>query len=261
VKHQYFGDVNDYLTYGVLRAFVAAGLRLGVLWMLTPPDGRRDGGKTGYLDRPDLWRRHDPELFDILAAALARPGGRHLRHAETGAMLPSARFSGQIVPDRREPRRRWLERALADLAGCDLVFLDPDNGIEVASVPRGRKNSSKYVFWDEIAETWSRGQSLLVFQHFARERREDHARRLAAGLAGSTPEAAVTRLTTSHVLFLVAAREGHRRQVERACASIARSWSGRIGIAGAGAGSSVRLPSGGQRSREVRKRPDGRSPS
>jgi hypothetical protein len=44
MKDQYFGDVNDYLKYGLLRCFAEAGWRVGVCWMLTPDDGGRDGG-------------------------------------------------------------------------------------------------------------------------------------------------------------------------------------------------------------------------
>src|SRR5689334_17138573 len=44
MKHQYFGDVNDYRKYGLLRSIQKeAGLRVAVCWMLTPNDGRSDG--------------------------------------------------------------------------------------------------------------------------------------------------------------------------------------------------------------------------
>ena len=44
MKDQYFGDINDYRKYGLLRAVVCtSGLRLMVAWMLTPDDGSTDG--------------------------------------------------------------------------------------------------------------------------------------------------------------------------------------------------------------------------
>ena len=53
MKNQYFGDINDYQKYGLLRTISRdTGLRLAVCWMLTPDDGRSDGKKTGYVDRP-----------------------------------------------------------------------------------------------------------------------------------------------------------------------------------------------------------------
>jgi hypothetical protein len=40
MKNQYFGDINNYRKYGLLRAVIhATRLRLLVAWMLTPDDG------------------------------------------------------------------------------------------------------------------------------------------------------------------------------------------------------------------------------
>ncbi|HEX8408058.1 MAG TPA: hypothetical protein VF883_04300 [Thermoanaerobaculia bacterium] len=42
MKNQYFGDVNDYVKYGMLRAF-AQEVSVAVVWMMTPDDGSTDG--------------------------------------------------------------------------------------------------------------------------------------------------------------------------------------------------------------------------
>jgi hypothetical protein len=48
MKDQYFGDINDYRKYGLLRAIQSRGTgRLLVAWMLTPADGGRDGVNAG----------------------------------------------------------------------------------------------------------------------------------------------------------------------------------------------------------------------
>jgi hypothetical protein len=48
MKNQYFGDVNDYRKYGLLRSLTAGGrITTTVCWMLTPDDGRPDGRLTG----------------------------------------------------------------------------------------------------------------------------------------------------------------------------------------------------------------------
>ncbi len=57
MKHQYFGDINDYRKYGLLRALSqASGLSLGVCWLLTAPDARPDGEFRNYLEQPRRWR-------------------------------------------------------------------------------------------------------------------------------------------------------------------------------------------------------------
>lgn len=54
MKDQYFGDINDYRKYWLIRVLQAeTGLRVLVTWMLTLDDGRRDGELRAYLDQPD----------------------------------------------------------------------------------------------------------------------------------------------------------------------------------------------------------------
>ena len=72
-----------------------------------------------------------------------------------------------MVPDRRLERDGWRKNLLDAATGVDLVFLDPDNGIEVPSKPIGRKGSSKYVAWLETEALWQAGCSLLIYQHIA----------------------------------------------------------------------------------------------
>ena len=59
MKNQYFGDINDYQKFGILRAVADASLRTMVCWMLTrddkKTDERRDGLRLSYLDKPDIW--------------------------------------------------------------------------------------------------------------------------------------------------------------------------------------------------------------
>jgi hypothetical protein len=69
---------------------------------------------------------------------------------------------------REAHRVKWLSRALAATAECDLVFLDPDNGLETPSVPKHSRKAGKYVFWDELISFWKRGQSLVVYHHLNR---------------------------------------------------------------------------------------------
>ena len=67
MKDQYFGDVNDFRKYALLRSLVIPdGLRLGVCWMLTESDGKPDGNFLAYLFKPKTYRNIDPELFDWL---------------------------------------------------------------------------------------------------------------------------------------------------------------------------------------------------
>ena len=54
------------------------------------------------------------------------------------------------------------------------------------SVPYGRKGSSRYLYWDELAATYATGRSVLVYQTFRRQKRGDMIRQMAAAVSDRT---------------------------------------------------------------------------
>lgn len=209
MKDQYVGDVNDYRKYALLRLLGRSGLRLGVCWMLTPNDGRSDGNKLGYLDQLKQ-ERHDPELFALLRRVRNEPDARRLILIEDSEILPRAVFVNTVVPEPLFERQLWFKQAGEALADTDLIFFDPDNGIEVGSVGKGRRNSSKYVYRDELAATYRAGHSLLVYQHFQRKERGSFTRDVADDLRRAAPDAEIWAIRTSHVVFMLVIQTRHR---------------------------------------------------
>lgn len=229
MKNQYFGDINDYHKYGLLRALQSQGKgRLLVAWMLTPDDGSRDGGSRSYLQEPDSWRRYDPGLFDGLAALLRSAPNPHVSLIEGTRLLPNTSYYQEVVPDARKARDAWRKYLLNAASDVDLAFVDPDNGIEVPSKAIGRKGSSKYVTWQEIQELWEAGCSVLVYQHFRRERRAAFAERMASELRKCTGGRFTKAFRTPHVLFLLASQERHEHRFQEATALVAQRWKHRI---------------------------------
>jgi hypothetical protein len=216
MKHQYFGDVNDYVKYGLLRCFSQASLRIGICWMLTPDDKRPDGRKIQYLSQPAEWGAHDPSLFNHLSRTIDFPDGRDLRHIEGTAHIQHAKFFRNIVPDSHVERAIWFTKMLASLKGSDLVFFDPDNGIEVPSKAIGQKDSSKYIYWKELAETWRHAESLLVFQHFPRVKRDKYIPARVGEMQSHLPNSSVIPLRSSNVLFLLAYRVAGADRINKA---------------------------------------------
>jgi hypothetical protein len=240
LKNQYFGDVNDYLKFGLLRVLgEAARLRVGVAWMLTPDDGRSDGSRTGYRQR-SAWRVHDPDLYDRLASLDSGRRARRVSWMRRWKLVPDALDFDALVPEAAAERERWMRSALRALAGCPVLFFDPDNGFEVKSVPRGRRCSNKYLYWDEACAAWTGGHSLLVYQHFARRDRDAHACELYACARGRLRDARVTLFRSAHVLFLLAARPEHAAALARAADRVGERWSGRIEVARAEPGDRAR---------------------
>jgi hypothetical protein len=232
VKNQYFGDINDYRKYGLLRALTNHGeIRSAVCWMLTPDDGRGDGGRIGYLFQPAKWRGLDPVLFDHLEEAVLHRDLRNVAVIENSEILPSCVFLSDLVPDDEEGRRAYFQRLTGLARGCDLIFFDPDNGIEVESKRYGRRGSSKYLYWDEIESFWNAGHSLLIYQHFPHVKRAPFIQDKAGALTDRTRAPEVTSFRTSHVVFFLVPQKERRDFFRERSAEVAGRWDPEIRVA------------------------------
>jgi hypothetical protein len=170
--------VGDYAKYGLLRLMTdQAYFRLGVIWCLYGDEQHNDDGRhIGYLKDP-IMRSLDPELHRRLSRIIAN-GRRSVKAVARANILPKetiffehpvsiARASNGPA-QRIAQRSTWLGKALRCTSNCNLVFFDPDNGIETKSVPFHSPKAGKYIFWDELMPFWERGQSLLIYHHLNR---------------------------------------------------------------------------------------------
>jgi len=232
MKNQYFGDINDYRKYGLLRALTNRGeIKTAICWMLTPDDGRGDGGRIRYLFHSAKWREFDPVLFSHLREVVLRRGLRNVAEIENSDILPSCVFLSDVVPDDEEGRVAYFQR-LTDLAqGCDLVFFDPDNGVEVRSKAYGRKGSSKYLYWDEIEQFWKAGRSLLIYQHFPRVERDPFIEGMAREVMDRTSAPEVISFRTSYVVFLLLPQPERLDSFRSRSKEVERVWRTQIRIA------------------------------
>jgi hypothetical protein len=230
LKDQYFGDVNDFRKYGLLRALTVSGcLQLGVCWMLTEGDNRTDGNLLGYLRKPKEFRHRDPELFDWLKQVVAGEKDRRTVRIEGTALLGVAVFQSKMLNDRRSDRLEYFSDCADTLACCDLIFFDPDMGLEV-SKPRGRKLSCQYLYWDEVQATFKAGASVLIYQHFPRQKREEYIDRITRQLKGRTGAMAVFSFRTPHVLFILAAQNRHVDLYRARTPVIESDWQDHIAV-------------------------------
>lgn len=227
MKHQYFGDINDYRKYALLRTLCDSDTRLSVCWMLTPDDRRPDGKKTKYLDQPSRWRHFDADLFDSLRKAV--PDNRRVAWAEEMGILRSACFFSRLLSDSTDQREQYFKDFLCCAHCSELVFFDPDNGLEVPSRPSGRKDSSKYLYRKELENTWKAGHSVLLYQHFPREKREDFIRKVAKDLRDKISVAEVVGFRTPHVVFFLLTQPKHHRLTNRA-ADVEQVWGKQIRV-------------------------------
>ncbi len=229
MKHQYFGDINDYRKYGLLRILSQAlKLRVGVCWMLTDDDDSTDGECRQYLENPPQWRRYDPTLFDALHDLYISGAKRSVGHAATSDLVPDAVFFDALLTDDNVGRVHYFTEAWKQLAECPLLFFDPDNGIEVPSTRMGTRGSAKYLYWHEIKQSYKRGHSLLIYQHYPRIVREAFVPFLAGRLAETLNAPSVTAFPTSYVVFFLVAQPAHALGIDQAHEKVVAQWPKQI---------------------------------
>jgi hypothetical protein len=220
VKNQYVGDINDYVKFAFLRRVIGGGIDLTVCWMLTSDDEGKDGSRRGYLDQPERFRRHDPDLFDTLAGDLRH--ARDIKGIEEGGVLPNARFLSDLLEDDDRLRAIYFRRVVAALPPKSLIFFDPDNGLDVATVRAGKRNSSKYLYRKELRAILDLGHSAIVYQHFPHVARERFVSDVFKSLE-SRQELLCACIYTSHVAYLLLLQDPHGSVLE-AARGFARDW-------------------------------------
>ena len=172
MQNRYTGDIGDFGKLGLLRRIRKADFSIGVNWYLTPDESHNgDGRHIGYL-RNEAFRVCDEQLWQALGK-IVDSGKRQVRELECDDCL-KAKFYSEILDfsntekaERQICRWEWHNKAKQLLQGCDIVFVDPDNGLIVPSADDTRK-SNKFVLPMELADYYSAGASVIYYQHKAR---------------------------------------------------------------------------------------------
>jgi hypothetical protein len=94
--------------------------------------------------------------------------------------------------------------------------------------PYGRKDSSKFLFWNEVASLWNSGKSLLMYQHFIREKRSKFIQRMVDSVRKVAEGSVVSAFSTSHVLFLLALQPEHQSSIKEIIRLVQINWHDQI---------------------------------
>ena len=196
MQEKYLGDTPDFAKYALLKALRGSDLRLGINWYLTLPHevdgiGNKDGKTRQHVSDPKSYRAIDSTLWEQLQN-FQHSDDRSIRDFENGKVFPRSTkyFSEPLSFDglnskseTLQARSDWVQRGLSKLKSTDLVFIDPDTGMEIPSKERHEKAGPKYTFYDELVPLIKRNQTLVIIQFVDHLRgAEKQAQRVAGKL-------------------------------------------------------------------------------
>ncbi len=231
MKNQYFGNIYDYLKYGLLRQLSRHGqISTAICWMLTKDDGKQEGHRIHYLNEPDKWGKFDPEVFNFLQQNVLEQGLRKVTVLENSQLIPNSRFYSGSFPDHPTGRRASFEEFLKFALGSGLVFFNPDKGIEIKSVKYGRKFSSNYLYWAEIKQSFARGYTLLIYQHLPPKPREQFINTLTGRLSNLTGASIVYSISTGRVAFFLVPQASNLSFFQENVAVVEKLWTGVVKV-------------------------------
>ena len=177
MQNKYVGDIGDFANNGLLRwlcgitsSDLGRQLKLGVVWYLNENDNREDGKIRDYLKEfQSKFSYCDTELFNALKPTSNEYHKNINFFKRNRAILPGAKFYEEYVHCYRGQARRneWLQGALNKIGGCELVFINPANGISLANRPR---SSAKHAYMYELEAFTQQGEgkSLVIYHHAPR---------------------------------------------------------------------------------------------
>lgn len=235
----FVADAGDFGKYGLLRVLCNIGgsepgrrLRLGVVWCYV--QGNSLGKHIEYSEH----RHRDPELYKKLREILS--GRRSLASVEKSGILgrdtkfcrAPLNHKGKGARLRIQERARWLESALHETRGCEVVFLDPDNGLNPSSIEKSDAEGPSYVYLDEIARFVEKGRSVIVYQHRRHEGTTNeqitHTLRKLRKIAPSrtNPFAVWYRVRSSRMYFVLPTAKLQATLRSRADHMVKEKWKG-----------------------------------
>lgn len=235
MQNRYVGDIGDFGKYAMFRYLAKSGLPLGVNWYLSPDESRSGDGKLIAYLKNDQTRHYDPELFDLLKK-LVNENQRDVREIEASNILApdtscyTHLLDWSLMPEgssRTAYRIAWHQAALEAVRRSSLVFLDPDNGLQVKSVSLTSRKGNKYISTDELKDYILLGKSVIFYNHRERKQESLYLEKLKALLA----DRAFGRVRLHGIKFsggtvrdyIFLAQPEHEQRISTACNSLLNS--------------------------------------
>jgi hypothetical protein len=206
MKNQYVGDINDFRKYGLIHSISKVfGGKILFVWMLSEEDNN-DGNKIGYLNKDKIYRKYNQDIFDELKIIVENKKRNNnidnIIAVENSKLFKQYEFFNDFIKDDKKSRTEYFEKVYKLIEKFDIIFLDPDNGIEVPSCKSGNKKSSKYIYWEEIEKIFNCNKNILIYQHFPYKKHETFTKDIVNQCRSKLNGAEIVPIITKDTLFI-----------------------------------------------------------
>jgi hypothetical protein len=185
MQDRYAGDVGDFGKFSLLRyLFFNSQNKIGIVWYLFPDESHNEDG--GYIDYLTNRRFLDCDQYLCEKLSSVVHGNRTVASLEKATLLPTntvyfserlefhLKFPSQKHKDRKERKEKriqWLENAAMKVSKCNIIFLDPDNGLQISSCSNlSRIKSGKFAYYFEISQLAKDKNVTIIYHHLGRSR-------------------------------------------------------------------------------------------
>ena len=156
MQTKYIGDLADFVKFLLLKQLCCTDLSLGINWYLVHNDTSNDGS----IKLKESLAGVDRDLFDKLSALKLT---KSIKDVETANFfLCKTKYYSEIL--NYKTRNDWFNKSITDLSKCDIIFCDPDNGLEIPSCKHNNQESIKHVNLNEIKHYFDEGSSVIIYQ-------------------------------------------------------------------------------------------------
>ncbi|MDD4950767.1 hypothetical protein [Sulfuricurvum sp.] len=177
MQNRYTGDIGDFGKFLLLK-HLFPNAPIATIWYIYPDESHNtDGSHTVDESNIKVYQHCsaiDSAMSELFNAIHCEPS-RHVGLFEMYPVLPNAHyFKETVVGDGEYYRQVWLKRAMCfiEQTQSSIVCLDPDNGIEPASMAKLTKSKQgKYATYGEIETFFEIGcvDHVVIYQHFHRQ--------------------------------------------------------------------------------------------
>ena len=177
MQNRYTGDIGDFGKFLLLK-HLFPNAPIATIWYLYPDESHNTDGSHTVEEGNIKVYQHCSTIDPIMSEqfnAIHREPSRHVGLFETYPVLPNSHyFKEPIVGEGEDYRHGWVKRAMSFIEETQsrVVCLDPDNGIEPASMAKLTTiKQGKYATYAEIEAFFEIGcvEHVVIYQHFHRQ--------------------------------------------------------------------------------------------